>query len=320
VRRYYDFHGLAISIRADAEIVSAIDSRLGFFTVERGETRGISFEYQRVRDANAHAVRAPAGPTRKVYEPVVGEVLFHEETDLLYLDFAGQVRAECHASRGTTRVSVCDGQANNGWLLSRPMLTLPLLEACKRRGLYSLHAAGVSLDGQALLMPGGSGSGKSTLALVLARAGFDYLGDDMLFLSSTNNGVVACAMPEEVDVTHDTLALLPELANGVTRRTAWPKLQIDATIALGARVARECTPRLLVFPQVAQCEVSRLEPISTDEALLELAPNVLLTQPAAAQAHLAALASLARSVPCYRLHTGRDFDPLASRLRALLLG
>jgi hypothetical protein len=58
--------------------------------------------------------------------------------------------------------------------------------------------------------------------------------------------------------------------------------------------------------------------MSADEALLELAPNVLLTQPSASQAHLDALAGLARQTRCVRLHTGRDFDALVRMLDKLI--
>ena len=54
------------------------------------------------------------------------------------------------------------------------------------------------------------------------------------------------------------------------------------------------------------------------EALLELAPNVLLTEVRSSQAHLDALAELARTCACYRLETGRDFDALPGLLRGLV--
>jgi hypothetical protein len=58
--------------------------------------------------------------------------------------------------------------------------------------------------------------------------------------------------------------------------------------------------------------------MSGADALLEMLPNVLLTDPAACQGHIGALARLAHETPCYRLHTGRDFDSLPDQLGALL--
>jgi hypothetical protein len=54
------------------------------------------------------------------------------------------------------------------------------------------------------------------------------------------------------------------------------------------------------------------------EALLELAPNVLLTDLSSSQAHLDALTRLARQCACFRLYTGQDFDALPGRLGALV--
>lgn len=58
--------------------------------------------------------------------------------------------------------------------------------------------------------------------------------------------------------------------------------------------------------------------MGADEALLALAPNVLLTAPDHAQAHLDALAVLVRACDCYRLDAGRDFDRIAELSRELV--
>jgi hypothetical protein len=58
--------------------------------------------------------------------------------------------------------------------------------------------------------------------------------------------------------------------------------------------------------------------MDSGEALLELAPNILLTEPTVSQRHLDVLAELVSTCPCYRLQTGTDFGDLAIRLAALL--
>ena len=60
-----------------------------------------------------------------------------------------------------------------------------------------------------------------------------------------------------------------------------------------------------------------MEPLERDEALLELAPNVLLTDPASSQRHLDALGALVRASRCFRLSAGRDFDRLTALVREL---
>ena len=63
-----------------------------------------------------------------------------------------------------------------------------------------------------------------------------------------------------------------------------------------------------------QIEVAPME----TEALLELAPNVLLTAPARGGAHLAALGRLVHGCTCHRLATGRDLEALPALLLDLL--
>jgi hypothetical protein len=72
-----------------------------------------------------------------------------------------------------------------------------------------------------------------------------------------------------------------------------------------------------VFPRVAHAERSVLTPMEPAEALLELVPNVLLTEPRASQAHLDVRASL---VECCRLATGSDLERLPALFREVLDG
>jgi hypothetical protein len=58
--------------------------------------------------------------------------------------------------------------------------------------------------------------------------------------------------------------------------------------------------------------------MSLDEALLELAPNVLLTEATSSRAHLEVLGSLARQCRCYRLEAGRDIETLPHLLLGLI--
>jgi hypothetical protein len=200
------------------------------------------------------------------------------------------------------------------------VFTISLVEMLKQRGLYSVHAAGASADGRGVILAGESGAGKSTLSLALTRAGFGFLGDDTLFLAPGPAGLRLVGFPDEIDVTDETIGLFPELAGLLAVPPLQPgaKRQVRGEDTYAATVVAECRPAALVLPRVAHTERSTLRPISPAEALLELAPNVLLTDAAASQAHLDALAALARAGPCYRLETGRDLDSLPRRIQELL--
>jgi hypothetical protein len=247
-------------------------------------------------------------------------VRYSERADRMFIDSLWPIRAVCDPRSGETSVSIMGEVDEHLWALSHPLLTLPLIEILKRRERFSLHAAGVALGGKGLLIPGSSGSGKSTLALALARAGFGFLGDDMLFLHRSAKELRALAFPEAFDLTDDTLRLFPDLVDllATERQPGWPKRQLRAEERFGADIVWQCRPAVLVFPRVAASRRSTLVPMDPGEALLELVPNILLTEPTASQRHLDVLAELVASCVCYRLETGTDFGELATRLAGLL--
>jgi hypothetical protein len=307
----YDVHGVRVEIRAESPVVrSAIDARLRFFRADGPAPAELRFEI------GAGDVHRPDGESRPVYDWPVGEVSWFDASEELYIELPGRARLLASPRAGQVRTWVAPGAGDDAWLFSRPLLTLPLVELLKWRGLYSVHAAGLAIDGRAVLLSGPSGSGKSTLAVALARAGFDYLGDDMVLLT-TGHGVRVHALPDEADLSPESGAWFPEI-DGLEAPPpdGWPKhrVTVDARIATAVRCAA------IVLPAVGRDELSTLRPASSAEALVELAPNVLLTEPAHSQAHLDAVGELARTSAAYRLSTGRDFTAIAERIRDLLRG
>jgi hypothetical protein len=258
---------------------------------------------------------------RPVYESAMGEVRYSDRTDRMFISSLWPIRAACDPRSGETIVSIAGAVDEHLWALSHPLLTIPLIETLKRRGRFSVHAAGLSIGGKGLLISGSSGAGKSTLALALARAGFGFLGDDMLFLvRAGEGGLRALAFPEAFDLTDDTVRLFPDLADllKAERQPGWPKHQLRVDERFGAEVVWQCRPVILVFPRVAASGRSTLAPMDQGEALLEILPNILLTESASSQQHLDVLTELVSSCACYRLETGTDFGELANRLAGLL--
>ncbi len=317
----YTFHGLSIAIFTNhPAVLTALQARLRQFTSNKNETPDLVFEFCCIPDRESHLVEKPVGQTRPVYEPPLGEVVYAPDLDSLYIDYADRVRVWCIPEKGYTCLSILASEVQNLWLLSHPLFTLPFIEILKRRGFYSIHAAGLCIDGRGILFAGPSGVGKSTLALALLRAGFGFLGDDMLFLRLNREGLRVLAFPDEIDCTDETADLFPELHSllSLSKTPGWPKRQIWAEEIYKVDAVWECLPAVIVFPRVANTTRSILIPIDQDEALLELAPNVLLTECRSSQAHLDALAQLVRESVCYRLETGDDFDSLPELLRDVI--
>jgi HPr Serine kinase C-terminal domain len=315
-----DLHGVGISIECDDEpLLEAFRARFRAFPRIAG-TADIRIVVRIVPAGAAHAIERPAGPARPVYDPPEGSVLYLDDADVLFIELDDRLRVRCDPGSGSIEISARESMRGEHWLLSRPMITLPLVEALKRRGLYSVHAAGVDRDGRGIVLPGESGAGKSTLALALARRGLMFLSDDMVFLRRRADGEVQIlAFPDEVDLTPTSASFFADLPSGFSAPPpdGWKKHRLGiGADAADAELPRPSAPGALVFPSPAAEETSSLTPMERSEALVSLAPNVLLTDAPSSQRHLDALGELTRRSACYRLRTGRDFDRVATLLAA----
>ena len=249
----------------------------------------------------------------------MGEALYFAEEDLIYLDYDGRARCLCHPNEGRCCVSLLEPESEQLWLASHPLFTLPFLEMMKRRGMFNVHAACFACRGNGLILAGTSGAGKSTLAIALLQAGLDFLGDDMVFLNQANE-LELLAFPESVDIADPTIEFFAGLnsLHGMAKRPGWPKHEIRAESFFPSRMAWRAKPAAIVFPRISHKPNSSLTRISSDEAFLELAPNVLLTEAKSTQAHFERLADLVKGVPAYRLHTGTNFIEVSEMLRDLI--
>ncbi|HEX6106795.1 MAG TPA: hypothetical protein VFZ26_14500 [Gemmatimonadales bacterium] len=278
-------------------------------------------EYRAVATPDVH-VAEPAPPgARSVYDSAAVATRYDDGCDTLYLACGAFARAICRPGEGRAVVSYLESEAAAlGWLLSHALLTVSLMEMLKRRGAYALHAAALARRGTAVLFAGASGSGKTTLALALARAGFDFLGDDLAFLAPGEAGLKVLAFPDQIDVTAETAGLLPELAPFLGRKAipGREKRGVFIEELYPVAVCAEAAPGLLVLPSVSPDGRTRVGPLAPADAFLELAPNVLLTDRDSSQAHLDALARLVDWSRCYRLETGRDLEAVAETLGALV--
>ena len=322
VTAHYAVHGVRVAVTGDYPLVTALlHRRLRRFATDVGVSPDVVFEFQHVPAGRAHTFDRPVSETRPVYDTPAGEVVYAPAEDRLYIEYEDRVRVRCDAESGRVQLSIRAADSDAAWLAAHPLFTLAFVESMKRRGRYMIHAAGVARGDRALLLAGHSGAGKSTLALALLRAGFGFLGDDICFLSLAPPGIRVLSFPDEIDVTDDTTSFFPELhrklpAPNRPRGRKWSVLPEEV---YAVEFAHECTPAAVVFPCVAETDRSVLRALDPAAALLELVPNVMLTQPRASQAHLDAIATLVHAAPCYSLATGRDFGDIPSLLGALLV-
>lgn len=316
----YNFHGFNLRVLSSAAIATCLDSRFQILPSSEESAETLFFDFETVSNPKQHRFGKPSGREKSFYQLEKGDASYFEAEDQIYLCSDDSIRVLCNPGLGNAWFSVIEPEIDNLWLASHLLFTICLIEILKRRGIYSLHAGGFSANGKCLLIPGTSGAGKSTLTVASLRANFDYMSDDMVFLVGRPDGFRVLAFPEAVDVSDQTAAFFPELSFLLRspKRRGWRKRQVHPTKVYGAKVAPEARPAAVVIPRISEAQTSVLRRIDPDEALLEMVPNVLLTEANACRAHLDALSQLAKSTPCYRLETGRDFDQIPVRFRELL--
>jgi hypothetical protein len=309
-RRSYCVHGINIEVCCSAAVAQCLDARFRFFPASENGGEKIHVDFQPASPAGEHAIERPQGASRPFYEMPKGEASYFPATDEAYISFADSVRALCAPQLGRVVISTVESEPRNLFMASHLILTIILVEVFRRHGWYSLHAAGFSMNGRAILIPGTSGVGKSTLSVALLRAKFDYLTDDMVFLARGAEGLTVRGLAEDIDVSEQTIRFFPELdfltkspkTDGFTKR----QLRVDEVYR--ATPILESRPSAIVLPHISGKPQSTITPIDGDEVLREIVPNVLLTEQRACQGHFAVLADLTRQVRCYRLETGQDFD------------
>jgi len=313
--RSYSVHSCHAAVSAWPELSAAIHARLEPFAITASPVPEfeVTFQASLAPRAESSAVAA----SRRVYEFPEGEVLYDEAGDRLTITVGDRICAACEPALGRARVFVESPQPSDLYVLSHPVLTLVLMELLKRRGLYPLHAAGLALDGRGVLLAGTSGAGKSTLSVALARDGFSFMSDDTVFIEADGPGWHVRAFPDQIDLCPDTVSMFSELQDieSVEPAPGWRKRQIRAETIYGSPISWATRPRVLIFPAVSGAPTSVLRPLAPEEALLELVPNVLLTDAVGSQQHLNALAGVISQCACYRLETGRDMDDAAAVVR-----
>ncbi len=184
---------------------------------------------------------------------------------------------------------VIDRAAQQIWGTSRPPLTIEDLATyllgpvmgfvLRRRGVLSLHASAVCIDGRAVVLCGESESGKSTTTAALALQRIPVLCEDIAALTKEGDGLQVeagypriCLWPDAVRDLYGTPDALPLLT------PTWEKryLPLDGGSATFEPHRRPLSAIYLLAPRVAENDSPRIEDLSPRESLLELVQNTYM--------------------------------------------
>lgn len=172
---------------------------------------------------------------------------------------------------------------------------------------HALHAGAVFKNGQCILLPGASGNGKSTLTAWLISNGYQYLTDELVFLSD-DGSLSPLTRPVNLKVSGDQISWL--LKKGDEQQILSDEHGSMIPHRLLNRQFTATTPRVthLLFPQYQREAECRLEEISPARSSLYLMQSHVNARNLSGHG-VPAIASIVRECRSYKLVYG-SFDDL----------
>lgn len=183
-----------------------------------------------------------------------------------------------------------------------------------------IHAGAMAKHGTGVLITGKSGSGKSTSCLELLRAGYDYLGDDYVWVE----------LGREIKVfsLYQTAKIEPD---NLQQRFSdwWPFIrnkeeyqQQKAIFNVNDIVPGSGIPmsfmKAILLPRVAHQEHTQFTKVNPTHALMAMAPTTLHHLPHNRKASYQKLRNLSSALPAYDWHLGQNTKQFTESFEHLL--
>lgn len=179
---------------------------------------------------------------------------------------------------------------------------------------HCLHAASVSYNGNALVIPANSGAGKSSFTTWLVANGLDYLTDELILMDD-NFRIDGLARPVQIK-SHGIEAIQHLLVEKDPQEgpVFYPGKMANAVpvTSLGGQVsqAAEHQLKLMVFPQYKKGSEFEFTRLSSAEAGMSLMANHVNARNLEGHG-FKAMMKMIRQTPCYSLEYG-GFNRLPS--------
>lgn len=283
-------HGLTVRIVCpEPGIAATLESRFASFTPSDRSQADITVVCN--FDLAPHELPADG---RVVYESPFATAVYSPLEDVLYARHSDGATMRCDPANRFAEISASIPSESRDWVVTRPLLTLALMELARRRGFFPLHAACLAHEGAGVLVCGPTGSGKSTLTIALLEAGLDFLGDDLVFLEPRGRNVRALGFPDELGISADAAEILPRLPEQVDTSPppGWPKARADIrVVSPSAQITDSCEPSMVLLLS-DRAKPGVIEEAGPGDALLELLPSIVLTEASTCAAHLRVLGTL----------------------------
>ena len=320
----YRLGPIPIEVRAErADVRQAVTAVLEYFGLRRRSLADVSPVARLAFAASSSAVASKDWPADARFVAKHNGVNVWRARDTWWLrERSNTVRLDL--TQGTASGTVGSPLEETSGTLPLPFVNLVihgLLLLLRPAGYVPLHTAALVKDGVGVLLTASPDSGKSTQALGLVRAGWRYLTDDSALLYPAGDAIEALPLRRDFGLDATAQAVFPEMVpHALPFLTDERKRRVDMAALYPDRFDERCTPRLLLFPQIADQSQSQLLPLGQKDALFRLMQQspFLALDPDVAAPHLDLLRRLAGQATTYRLLAGHDLRDHPERLADLL--
>jgi len=187
------------------------------------------------------------------------------------------------------------------------------------KGVHCLHAAAVSYNGMAMVIPANSGAGKSSFTTWLVANGFDYLTDELILIDTARQ-IEGVARPIQIKPhgfdAIQSLLVNPDQVQSGRLANAVPISSLAGTTS--AVLKHDLA--IMIFPKYKTSADYQFNKLSSAEAGMALMGNHVNARNLEGHGFREMMAII-RETPCYALEYG-GFDKLptdfAEQLRRLL--
>jgi hypothetical protein len=182
-----------------------------------------------------------------------------------------------------------------------------------------LHAGSLGHDGQGILLAGPGGSGKSGTVLAGLLHGLQSVGDDYV-LVRMDEGIRAYPLFQTLKQDPGGCERIGIPANSPLRRSLnWQgKHQFRLADLGGKEPADSLKIHALCLPTISGAASTRFLPVEGKEAFLALAPSGMAQMPGDRGTLFGFCATVARSLPTYRLELGSDPAEISASIHTFL--
>ncbi len=171
-----------------------------------------------------------------------------------------------------------------------------------------VHAGAMAKNGKGVLIPGQSGSGKSTSCLNLLQAGYDYLGDDYVWVELGEKIKVFSLYQSakiEADNLHERFSdWIPYMSNPTNYLQQKAIFDIKNLYPNAGITSTEI--KAILLPKVAHQEWTRFEKANPTHALMATAPTTLHHLPHNREISYQKMMKISTSLPNYHWRLGSD--------------